>query len=121
MDHQDEDKFPTPNHSNRTMAICLRWVIICENTIVASGRQTNATENITPLVQVNMLRPYPGTNIPNSQRAFNYFLPRARRVVENALVFLTVQWRIYHQVIGVSPHTVIKDVTASVALHNFQQ
>ncbi|XP_058628337.1 uncharacterized protein LOC131538482 [Onychostoma macrolepis] len=69
----------------------------------------------------NVLRPYPGRNLSQPQRIFNYRLLRARRVVENAFGILAAQWRIYHRVIGVSPANVDAIVKATVALHNFQR
>lgn len=45
-------------------------------------------------------------------------ISHARRVAENAL--LSAQWRIEHQVTGVSSTNVVAGVEAAVALHNLQ-
>lgn len=63
-----------------------------------------------------MLRFYPGRNLSQPKRNFNYCLSQARRVVENGFGVLGAQWRIYHRVIGVSPVNVVAIVKATVAL-----
>ncbi len=84
-------------------------------------QNTNLFFFIFILLQWNVLRPYPGRNLSQPQRIFNYRLSPARRVVENAFGILAAHWRIYHRVIGVSPANVNAIVKATVALHNFQR
>uniref|UniRef100_A0A3B1JES6 DDE Tnp4 domain-containing protein n=1 Tax=Astyanax mexicanus TaxID=7994 RepID=A0A3B1JES6_ASTMX len=67
----------------------------------------------------NLMRPFPGTNLPREQRVFNYRLSRARLVVECAFGILSSQWRMYRRVIGVSPATAEVCVKATCILHNF--
>jgi len=65
------------------------------------------------------LRPYPGRNITQEQRIFNYRLSRARRVVENAFGIMVARFRIFQGPIITSLKTAEKIVKAAVVLHNF--
>lgn len=48
-------------------------------------------------LQTHLLRPFPGRHCPPDQKAFNYRLSRARRIVENAFGILAVRWSLLHQ------------------------
>lgn len=65
------------------------------------------------------LRPYPGRNITEEQKTFNYRLSRARRVVENAFGIMAARFRICQGPIVTSLETAEKIVKAIVVLHNF--
>ena len=67
----------------------------------------------------NLLRPYPGRQIPLSHQLFNYRLSRARRTVENAFGILAARWRVFHIKIALAPQNVNEIVKASSVLHNF--
>lgn len=66
-----------------------------------------------------MMRPFPGKQLNQKQRIFNYRLSRGRRVIENAFGILCTRWRIMWAKINAFPETVDIIVSAAVALHNF--
>ena len=67
----------------------------------------------------NLMKPVPGTNIPERERIYNYRLSRARRIVECAFGKLANRWRILHTKIDVQPEGAKKIVKACCVLHNF--
>ena len=66
-----------------------------------------------------MMKPYAFKNLCTEKRVFNYYLSRARRVVENAFGILANRFRIFLTPIAVVPEAVVKLVLASCVLHNF--
>ena len=66
-----------------------------------------------------MQRPFPGRNILENQRIFNYRLSRARRVIENTFGILTARWGIFNHAINASVKTAEAITKAAVCLHNF--
>ena len=67
----------------------------------------------------NMMRPYPGRNLPEAQAVYNYRLSRARRVIENTFGILASRWRIFRRPIIATPEHVVTYTKAAIALHNF--
>ncbi|XP_071484602.1 uncharacterized protein [Diadema antillarum] len=68
-----------------------------------------------------LMRPYPGKDLDDSRRIFNYRLCRARRIVENAFAILTTRWRIFRRPITISPNNVNAVIKAACVLHNYLQ
>ena len=66
-----------------------------------------------------LMRPYPGKDLSQLQRIFNYRLSRSRRIIENAFGILVARWRIVRQPIIAQPDTVVTFVKACIALYNF--
>lgn len=67
----------------------------------------------------NILRPFPGKNLTQRQRTFNYRLSRARRVVECTFGITSHVWRILLKRMEVSVDFATLITVACCTLHNF--
>ena len=67
----------------------------------------------------NLMRPYPGRNLDEPKKIFNYRLSRGRHVIENAFGILVSRWRIFRQPIIALPDIAARYTLAAVALHNY--
>ena len=66
-----------------------------------------------------LMKPYPGQNIPEDQRIFNYRLSRGRRIIENTFGIAASRFRVLRKPIIAKVDTVIQITKAVVGLHNF--
>lgn len=68
-----------------------------------------------------IIRPYPGDNLSNEQKIFNYRVSRTRRTIENSFGILVQRWGILKARIN-ADITMCKAITqACIVLHNFLQ
>ena len=67
----------------------------------------------------NLMRPYPGRQLPPNERIFNYRLSRARRIVENAFGIMAARFRVFRRPLDVKPETADFVVKACTVLHNY--
>ena len=67
----------------------------------------------------NLLRPYPGDNLGESKRIYNYRLSRARRIVENAFGILASRFRCFRRPLLLDTVNAMAVVKGAVMLHNF--
>lgn len=75
-------------------------------------------DNAFPLLP-NLMRPYPGLNLPVDKRNFNKILSKCRSRIEISFGILSNRWRVLHTTINASPKNVDKIILAAVLLHNF--
>lgn len=68
-----------------------------------------------------IMKPYPGDNLTQEQKVYNYRLSRARRIVENAFGILVSRFRVFQKPIATNVETVDKIVLAACALHNWMR
>ena len=66
-----------------------------------------------------LMKPYPGKNLDQCQKIYNYKLSRARRTIENAFGILAAKWRIFRRAIRGDVALVEKIVQATICLHNY--
>lgn len=66
-----------------------------------------------------IMRPYPGCNLDNRQKIFNYRLSRARRTIENSFGILTSRWRIFRTTIIADVNMAEWIVCTALCLHNY--
>lgn len=67
----------------------------------------------------NIMRPFPGKNLSNEQRIFNYRLSRARRISENVFGIMVQKFRMFMRPLQGSPDNITSVVLAACILHNF--
>ena len=77
-------------------------------------------EDIFPL-KPWLMKPYPGRNLRECQRVFNYRLSRARRCIENTFGTLAAKWRVFRKPIRGNVELFKKIVGATVCLHNYMR
>ncbi|XP_046387327.1 uncharacterized protein LOC124156884 [Ischnura elegans] len=65
------------------------------------------------------MRPYPGKNLTQRKRIFNYRLSRARRVVENAFGIMVARFRLLRKPVIAKLENTQKYIKAIVCLHNW--
>ena len=66
-----------------------------------------------------LMRPYPGTELDERKRVYNYRLSRARRVVENTFGIWAAQWRILFNPIDADDDLTSLIIWTTIVLHNF--
>ena len=66
-----------------------------------------------------LMEPYPGRNLTEHQRIFNYRLSRCRRTIENTFGILCAKFRIFRRPIKASLPLIENIVKAAVCLHNY--
>ncbi|KAH7964717.1 hypothetical protein HPB49_000933 [Dermacentor silvarum] len=66
-----------------------------------------------------LMRPYPGRQLNETRKVFNYRLLRARRCVENVFGILVSRWRCFLGTVSGDVELLTDMVKAAVCLHNF--
>ena len=66
-----------------------------------------------------LMKPFPGRNLDEQRRIYNYRQSRARRTIENSFGILAAKWRIFQRPIRAAASTVEGIVKATVCLHNY--
>ena len=95
--------FPAPNRKGNSNE-AFPYVFLADD---ASGLKTY------------MMKPYPGTNLQENEKIFNYRLSRGRRVIENTFGIAASRFRIFRKPIIAQVDTVKLITKAVVVLHNF--
>ena len=88
-----------------------------ENNLLPEGHCLVA-DNAFPL-KTYMMKPYGGDSLTFKQKAFNYKLSGARRIIENAFGILVNRFRIFEKPLPFLPNTVGNIVKACCAMHNW--
>ncbi|XP_036141683.1 protein ALP1-like [Monomorium pharaonis] len=70
-------------------------------------------------LKTNIMKPYPGRNLTNEKKIFNYRLSKARRTVENAFGIMANRFRILLNTIPLSVEKVELITYTCCILHNF--
>ena len=68
-----------------------------------------------------LMKPYPGRNLDEPHRVYNYRLSRAKRTIENTYGILSARWRIFRVPIRANVETVELITKAAICLHNYLQ
>ena len=99
-----------------------------ESLAIPPPRGLPGTSTVVPFVLVggeafplrtNLMQPFPGRYLPESEAVFNYRLSRARRIIENSFGILAARWRIFRWPIIATPEYVVLFTKAAIALHNY--
>ena len=69
----------------------------------------------------NLMRPYPGHDLPEDEAVFNYRLSRARRVIEITFGILVTRWRIFKRPIIAKVEKAVLLTQTACCLHNYLQ
>lgn len=67
------------------------------------------------------MRPYPGENLQDIKKNFNYRWSRARRCIDNPFGILVQMWRCLRKPVVANVDTCEDIVQACVVLHNYLQ
>lgn len=67
----------------------------------------------------DFMKPFSQKNLTKERCVYNYYLCRARRVVENAFGILVSRFRIFHTAIALKPENIDNVVMCCCVLHNF--
>ena len=65
------------------------------------------------------MKPYPHKNLDKPKRIFNYWLSKARCVVENGFRILANRFRVFLTTINFGPERAVNIILAACCLHNF--
>uniref|UniRef100_A0A8C2E6U5 DDE Tnp4 domain-containing protein n=1 Tax=Cyprinus carpio TaxID=7962 RepID=A0A8C2E6U5_CYPCA len=85
--------------------------------IDVDGHGSNSDGGLPP--SQNIMLPFPGKDLDEARRIYNYRLSRARRVVENSFGILASKWEVYQRRIKLQPQNVDRVIKATCVLHNY--